>query len=412
MRTVIRYLTSVALLAASLACAATASADESQVQAESFELSDDELRAIEEALASDAADDAAPAPASSGSRAVQSMNPNIALILDVAGAWYSENDSLQLGAHDPVDTGFNLQQLELHLDASVDPFFRLDANLVFSLFGVELEEAFATATALPGGFQMRIGQFLTQFGRLNPTHPHAWSFVDQSLVNGKFFGGEGSRGLGVELSWLMPLSWYAELVTSVNNADGECCARSFYGADNPGVDGPEDLLVTTALKQFFDLSFDTGLLLGLSGQFGPNASGHLNRTNIFGADLTLRYKPVDSPRRAALTWQTEFLYRARQVPDESLQDWGLASSLVWRLSPRWELGARYEWVEGVDDDPLDPEWTAARDRTSLQATFFASHFSRLRLQGKYDSPDWAARPVWGAVLAAEFMIGAHGAHEY
>ena len=346
------------------------------------------------------------------SAATQSMNPNIALILDVAGAYYSERDSLQLGSHDPSDTGFNLQQLELHMDASVDPYFRLDANIVFGLFGVEVEEAFATTTALPGGLQMRVGQFLTRFGRSNPSHPHAWPFVDQALVNGKFFGGEGSRGLGFETSWLTPLPWYAELIASVTNADGECCARSFYGGDNPGVDGVDDLLVTTAIKQFFDLSRDTGLMFGLSAQFGPNANGHLSRTNIYGADLTLRFKPVDSARRTALTWQNEFMSRARQVPDDSLRDWGLTTQLVWQMSPRWELGARYEWVEGIGNDPLDVDWVSARDRTSLQATFYPSHFSRLRLQGKYDDPDWTNRPVWGAVLAAEFLIGAHGAHSY
>lgn len=340
------------------------------------------------------------------------MNPNIALTLDTAVAYYSERDSMQLGSHDPVDTGFTLQQLELHMDASVDPFFRLDANLVFGLFGVEVEEAFATSTALPGGLQLKIGQFLSNVGRLNPTHPHAWSFVDQTLANGKLLGPEGSRGLGVELAWLTPFPWYAELSISVMGAGGECCARSFYGGDDPGIDGVEDLLVAIALDQFYDLSSDTGLLWGLSGQLGPNANGHRSRTNILGTDLSLRYKPVDSERRAALTWENEALYRARQVPGDSLRDWGLSSSLVWRISPRWEVGGRYEWVAGLDDDPLDPDWTEARDRTSVQTTFYPSHFSRVRLQGKYDDPDWTPRPIWGVVLATEFTIGAHGAHAY
>lgn len=367
-------------------------------------------RTLETAIALTLVTLAPAAAAQDGQR--QSMNPNIALILDVAGAYYSERDSLQLGGHDPVDTGFTLQQLELHMDASVDPYFRLDANIVFSLFGVEVEEAFATSTALPGGLQVRAGQFLTRFGRMNPTHPHAWHFVDQPLVNGKFFGGEGSRGVGVEGSWLIPLPWYVEGIASVTNATGACCARSFYGGDDPGFDGFDDLLVTAALRQFVDLSPDTGLLLGLSGQFGPNANGHASRTNLYGADFTLRYKPVDADRRMALTWQNEFMYRTRQVPGDALQDWGLSTQLVWLIAPRWEVGARYEWVQGVEDDPLDPEWSSARDRTSVQATFYPSHFSRLRLQGKYDSPDWTERPIWGAVLAAEFLIGAHGAHSY
>ncbi|MFT4704155.1 MAG: hypothetical protein ACI81R_001851 [Bradymonadia bacterium] len=344
--------------------------------------------------------------------ATSSSNPNISLILDVAGAYYSERDALQLGGHDPRETGFTLQQLELHFDASVDPYFRLDANLVFSLFGVEVEEVFATSTRLPAGFQLRVGQFLTRFGRLNPTHPHTWSFVDQALIVGKFFGSEGSRGLGFELSWLAPTPWFVEAVVSVTNADGECCARSFYSADADGIDGVEDLLVTAALKQFFDLSEAMGLLVGVSGQFGPNPSGYRNRTNLLGADLTLRVRPPSSARRSAFTLSTEAIARVRQLPGDSLRDWGLVASAVYNITPRWEVGARYEYVAGVAGDLADPEWVSARDRTSAQVTYRPSHFSRFRLQGKYDDPEWTPRPIFGVVLAAEFLIGAHGSHAY
>lgn len=340
------------------------------------------------------------------------MNPNLSLILDVAAAYYSERDSQQVGAHDPAATGFNLQQLELHADASVDPYFRMDANLVFSLFGVELEEAYATTLGLPAGLQMRIGQFLNRIGRTNPTHPHSWDFANQALVNGKFFGGEGSRGLGVEASWLVPVPWFLETYASVSQAVGECCARSFYGGDDPGVDGVEDFLVTTGMAHFFALSDDWSLRWGTSAQLGPNATGHRNRTTILATDLYLRFRPVDSAHRTALSWQTEFLYRARQVPDDSLRDWGLTTQLVWDVRPEWQFGVRYEHVTGVSNDPLDPEWDDVRHRATAQATFRPSHFSRLRLQGSYDVPDWTPRPIWGGVLAAEFLIGAHGAHGY
>jgi len=36
----------------------------------------------------------------------------------------------------------------------------------------------------------------------------------------RVFGGEGNRGLGVELSYLTPLPWYVELVASVTGASG------------------------------------------------------------------------------------------------------------------------------------------------------------------------------------------------
>src|SRR5690606_29631704 len=143
------------------------------------------------------------------------LNPEMAVILDTSLAIYSVDDPPLTGGHDPANNGFNLQQLEVHLGASVDPFFRVDANLVFSLFGVEVEEVYGTTLSMPWNLQIRAGQFYTRFGRINATHPHQWSFVDQPLIIGKFFGSEGSRGLGAELSWLAPLPWYVELVGSV-----------------------------------------------------------------------------------------------------------------------------------------------------------------------------------------------------
>ncbi len=106
----------------------------------------------------------------------QSMNPDISFILDFAMAWFSDAEPLQLGAHDPNQIGFTFQQLEAHIESRVDPYFDFQANLVFSLFGVELEEAYAQTLALLGGFKLKMGQFLLPFGRMNPTHPHAWNF--------------------------------------------------------------------------------------------------------------------------------------------------------------------------------------------------------------------------------------------
>lgn len=386
--------------------------------AEEPEISEEERRAIEESLRTDeeaqasqpsAAPQVSRAPAA-GAGSVSGLD--LSLVLDVAGAIFSERDSLQMGGHDPSETGFNLQQLELAIGSNIDPYLRFDANLVFSLFGVEIEEAVATTLALPWSLQARAGQFLTRFGRINTMHPHAWSFADQPLVSGKLFGSEGSRGLGAELSWLSPLPWYAELMLSAGDAAGECCARSFFGAEDLGVRAVDDLLYTAALKQCFPFGADWSLAWGLSGQFGPNATGNANRTAIYGTDLYLRYRPVGSTSRTAVSLTVEAMLRSRQVPDDVLQDGGGYAQLVWNIDPRWEAGVRWELVTGVADDPLDPDWTEQRTRTSAQVTFYPSHFSRLRLQGSLDRPEWLDEPIWAAFLALEIIAGAHGAHAF
>ncbi len=378
-------------------------------------LTDAEREALLQSLSADQAAEPAPsvpaAPSLPWVGAGSSGNPDISLILDVAGAYFSQ-DPLQSGAHDPNKTGFTFQQLEMHIEHSVDPFFRLDANIVFAQFGVEVEEAYATTLAAPANLQLRFGQFLTRFGRQNPTHPHAWFFMDLPLVSGKFFGGEGSRGLGVETSWLAPTPWYLELVGSVNDATGECCARSFYGGQDLGVDSPADLLGTLALKQFFELGDSVSLLWGLSYQGGPNPTGQDNRTEIYGTDLYLRYRPEGADNRSSLSWSTEAMLRRRQVAGGVLQDWGGFSQVVYQLDASWETGVRYEYASGLAQDALDPDWTEARRRVAVQGTYYPSHFSRLRLQANYDKPGWREEPILALMLNAEVLVGAHGAHTY
>lgn len=371
-----------------------------------------ELSDIEAALAADAKASAPPARSGGAS----AINPDIAVILDVAAAYFSDSDPPQTGAHDPKNDGFNLQQLELSLGSAVDPYFRLDANLVFSLFGVELEEAYATTLELPFGLQARAGQFLTRFGRLNASHLHSWNFVDQPLSLGRVFGSEGNRGLGLELSYLVPLPWYAELVASATGAAGEETARSFYGADDLGVKSPADLLYVAALKQFFPLSDDWSLFFGLSGAFGPNSTGRDNRTDVFGADLYLKFRPVTfaSPVVVALT--SEWLYRRRQVPDAVLADASGYAELFYRFVERWAVAARYEYgsasesVAGASnvEDPLDD---TERQRLAANVTFYPTEFSRLRLQGSRDLSG-ARDGIWSAFLALELVAGAHGAHAF
>jgi hypothetical protein len=348
-----------------------------------------------------------------------SLNPELSLIADFAAAYFSQDENLQTGGHDPTQTGFNLQQLELAASAAVDPYLRFDANLVFGLFGVELEEAYGTTLDLPLRLQARFGQFLTRFGRINSTHLHAWDFVDQPIAIGRVFGAEGNRGLGVELSWITPLPWYVEIVGSATGAAGEGTARSFFGADDLGVESPADLLYVTALEQFFPVTDDWSLLLGFSGAFGPNSTGRDNRTEVYGTDLYVKYRPITRQSSTIVTLQTEWLYRRRQVPSDVLADVSGYAQLFWRFDQRWGTAARYEYGSPSFDssgdvaagDPLDPEWTESRHRVSANLTYWPSEFSRFRLQGGRDMPG-VVDGIWSVFLAAELVTGAHGSHAF
>ena len=377
--------------------------------ASAAEVSPEELKGLEASLQADRPPAIAPMR---GAPTAAAAGPtlDLALILDVSASWFSDETAVQSGGHDPTGTGFTFQQLELSAGSNVDPFFRFDTNLVFTAFGVEVEEAYATTTALPAALQVRAGQFLTRFGRLNPTHPHAWSFLDQSLVIGRMFGSEGNRGLGAEVSWLAPLPWFVEVAVSGIEGAGECCARSHSTPEALPIESPADLVSTATLEQFFALSPSLSALLGTSFQTGPNGTGRDNRSELFGADLFLRWKPVGSPNRFAVNWATEAIHRRQQVPRGLVTDSAATTQVVVQLSPEWSSGLRAEWVGPLDEDPLAD--SSDRTRGSVQATYTPSHFSRLRLQANIDDTPAAPDPVWGVMLGFEVVTGSHGSHVY
>src|SRR6266513_1088106 len=111
---------------------------------------------------------------------------NISLDGLFALAYSSARDlnHIEVGDHDPQQRGFNARNTELAFDGAVDPYFEGFANIVFKLDNeteVEVEEAFMQTTNLPYNLQLKAGQFFAAFGRLNPTHPHTWEFVDTPL---------------------------------------------------------------------------------------------------------------------------------------------------------------------------------------------------------------------------------------
>ncbi len=398
------------------ALSADAESGESVALEAESSLTPDEEAALVAALAADAeleastAREAEPRSNHAFVAAIQSFNPDMALIADFALSWFSKKENYQSGAHDPTQTGFQLQQLEMSLSASVDHYFRFDSNLVYSSGGVEIEEAYVTTLELPCSLQLRAGQFLSRFGRINATHPHSWDFVDQPFILGKFFGSEGNRGLGVELSWLTPLPWYLEISLAAQNATSNASNRSYLGATGE-TRGAQDFLYTATIKQFFSPSERFGIYWGLSGQFGPNATGRDNRTEIYGTDLHLKYTSEKYPDMFVVL-QLEAMVRHRQVPRDSLWDGGGYAQLVWNIHKNWATGVRGEYGSGLKSDVLDPFWSDERWRATYQVTWMPTHFSRLRGQASIDIPKWEKDPVYALMLSFEILAGTHPAHNY
>ena len=366
------------------------------------------------------------------------MNISFDTLMDLGASTAKDpTKQLNLGDHDPNQNGFSLRNAEIAVDGAVDPYLKGFGNIVFKLdknneTEVELEEAYLLTTSLPGNLQLKAGQFFAEFGRINPTHPHTWAFVDEPLIINRMFGGDGLRNVGARLSWLVPTPWYTEVFLGVFNGEGGT-AFSFRNSDiegthgrmptGRGLDSVKDPLFVPRIASSFDLSDTQTLVLGASAALGPNSSGNDTYTQIYGVDAYWKWKPADADAGFPfVSWQTEALYRNYEagadpttvpaLPAETMSDWGFYSQVLWGFKPRWVAGLRGEYVNG-DDGAFDRRdvFRGERVRISPDLTFYPSEFSKLRLQYNYDHGHLFGdeHSVW---LQLEFLLGAHGAHKF
>src|SRR5262249_23536050 len=109
---------------------------------------------------------------------------DISVILDAHFGTSTATDAalshaIALGDHAPPLRGANVRKEEIVVSADVDPYFYGFLDVVWKIdedgeTKTELEEAYGLTTSLPCHLQLKFGQFFTEFGRANPSHPHAW----------------------------------------------------------------------------------------------------------------------------------------------------------------------------------------------------------------------------------------------
>jgi hypothetical protein len=248
------------------------------------------------------------------------------------------------------------------------------------------------------------------------------------VVLSRFFGGDGLRSQGARLSWLTPTDWYSELIVGMQNATGETVS-SFLNAPGELIGGHRlidrdargtgDLLYSTRWLNGFDLSDSLSMNIGVSGLWGPNASGDHTNTRILGTDWYLKWQPVRSQRGFPfVSWHTEVLWRRYEAGDigtagqELLQDRGLFTQALWGFTPGWVAGLRWDYVTADGDTAADP-FRDKRRRLSPNLTWYPTDYSKLRLQ--YNR-DWAQHLSDGATdslwLQVEFNLGSHAAHVF
>lgn len=349
-----------------------------------------------------------------------------------------------------ANNGFNLNYAELILSSSVDPYFSMDGVFHFSEAGVEIEEAYATTSALPANLRLRAGKMLSDFGRLNNQHHHAWDFGDMPLVYEAFLGNHGINELGLQLQWVAPAPHYLMIGAEALQGTNEMMfGNTLIGdPDNPiAAEERAPSLFTGYMKAAFDVGATT-VMPGVSCAYGSSRLDHRDdeenphafagNSVLYGADLTVKHY-FDS--YSFLTWQSEWLMRdmdgTQYAVDANNTDSvtgeaalnkkqaGFYTQLVYALNKNWRMGARYDNIymnditkNGMtlvyDDNGVKYEQNYVR--YSAMAEYHPSEFSRLRLQYNRNNAMYneagEQQDIDTVMLQLNLAIGAHGAHSF
>lgn len=311
---------------------------------------------------------------------LSAFNPEIGVVADVA-AQLSESSADGEG-----NDKLSVREVELVFGHPIDPYSRFDLNATFSDFEeAGLEEAYVTHWGLPGEIVARLGRFRQRVGKASGTHTELLDTVDTPLVVARYLGNEGLFRTGAEFSGFLPAPWtvmtHEVAVGTMEGGVGE--GGTLFGATRRRPS------LYTHLKNFWDITETANLELGATYLVGSKDADRRFEVNALGLDATLVHYVTPTNK---FKWQNELYLQDRDEAFSVAEDgtrtnfhdnpWGYYTLLDYRLSPRFGVGGRFDYVEPVEVDPAllvrhaDTAWSG-------YLTFYQSEFARWRLQYRH-----------------------------
>ncbi|MBI3049109.1 MAG: hypothetical protein HYY76_12450 [Acidobacteria bacterium] len=329
------------------------------------------------------------------------FNPDIGMIGNFLGAVGPNKGGSETVAPTPFMT---LQESEASFQAIVDPYARADFFLAIGEEGIEVEEGFATFPALPGGLLVKAGKMRANFGRLNAFHNHTLPWIDRPLVMYNLLGGSaedpdtGIKDAGISVSRLIPAgNVFLEATGELYRGDSGTLFKSSRR---------RDLAALGRVRGYVDLTDQTNVEAGVSYVRGHNDLGSDFLTELYGADLTLRWRPLSRAIYRSLAARAELVWSRREEVSAFQRASGLYGSLDYQFARRWFAGGRYDQAERGANASI-------RDRGfSGVLTYWPSEFSQVRGQYRRTRFGDDGRVANELLFQLLFTIGAHGAHPF
>jgi hypothetical protein len=385
----------------------------------------DSIRIVRELEAMGRRDSANRAPAQRAGSSNPRFIPDISAIGEFIGDFTKGGSTQESGRR------FDIREVELAIQAAVDPYFRADVILGLSdLEGIAIEESYLTAVALPFGLQARLGRFHMSFGKQNTTHrAELQAAVEYPYVIQRFLGPEGGKGTGLWLSKIgAPFGFYQELILTAVDRLGE--APEDLVAVEPSNKKLTGLGYSARLRNYWDLSEAANVELSASAMTGRreqpiapsvgpvDVNAALARQTTVGVDFTFRWRPLQQGLYKSLIVQGEFMKQFNEESPElpsgvNTDDYGGPTRSFsgaylfarYQLKQRSFLGTRVDWMQ-------DPEVDGRVLRAvSLFYQLFPSEFSKFVLGIERVMPR-GERATNRLLLQSTFAVGPHRPHPF
>lgn len=362
--------------------------------------------------------------ASSSGGNANAFNPAISLILNGSYSHHSLDPDAYVrsgfplvGEGGPSPQGLSLGESELSMSANIDDKFYGQVTLAVGTEDgqdeVGIEEAFVDATALPAGFNLRMGRFYSNIGYLNSHHTHTDNFADRPLAYQAFLGNQYGDD-GVQVRWLAPTPFFLEFGGEVFRGD-----RFPSGGAQHGGIGTRSLFAHVGGSIGSDSEWLAGLSMLRTHAAGAE-DGFDGEGRLYVADATWKWAPQGNFKDGGVTVRGEYMRDDRDgtyvdpldanltMPWDGRRSGGYLEA-VYRFNRSWDVGYRYDrlWADdgGPFASPFDP------DRHTAEVTWRNSEFSLFRLQLSRDRPN-ADDTDTAVTLQYQTSLGAHGAHKF
>lgn len=349
------------------------------------------------------------------------VNPDLSVIGDVRFVGRGDAAAAALQAR---TAQFEFNELELNVNAYLNPYMRADVTVAFpDLEGsVEVEEAnMSVLRGLPLSLQMNVGKYFLDFGKLNTQHPHQWPWMETPLVIRSFLGPEGARVLGARATTLQALGETA-ITLSASAFMGDAItgglaesAEHHHGEAEDGPAAAAEVMGAGRVSAFRTVTDATSIEAGVSGLWGRVDPEHSLDLSVYGVDAKAKYRPNSYK---SVVWVAEAMVSDREVvsePEDStaapvfstVTATGVFTALQFQFRKRWDTGGFFDFSEDALTDGVE---------TRAAGAWFAFHpaeeTARISIVYRHETSDLYTYTNDSVTLQFLWGMGPHRPHAF